>query len=96
MKTKEIKKLDIESVRKVCIENNWFTCGTSKQYDAMLMKVDQLGEITSDDLLSVAQEILEHSNAEKELKAYECTEKEYLLNMICKLNAHTYSYFEFI
>lgn len=64
----EIRKIDAYKVRNLCIERNWFTCGTNEEYGDLLNYGFNEVLITSDELVEMATLILEHS------------EKEYLID----------------
>lgn len=79
---REIRKIDASDIRGLCIKHNWFTRGNKAEYDVLL----QYGfgkEITTDELVEMAEIILEHSDTD-----YELTSVMYELNEIC------YTYFE--
>lgn len=65
MKIIEKQRLSTEDVRAVCIENNYYTCGTCEEYAAMFTKVrklEKLKVITAKALQTVAEDIAAHSN----------------------------------
>lgn len=57
---KEIRVLGAMSLRGLCIEKNWYTCGTCKEYDNLLSMADR-ENITTDDIVEIATDIMEHS-----------------------------------
>ena len=63
MKIKELRVWSMKDVRRECVENNWYTRGTNKDYDKMLEFVSAK-EPTNANMLKVASDILEHSNTE--------------------------------
>ena len=63
MKIKEFREWAMEDVRRECVENNWYTHGTNKDYDKMLAFVSAK-EPTNANMLKVASDILEHSTTE--------------------------------
>lgn len=67
-KYEEMKRLDAEAVRNLCIAKNWYTRGDVTAYEAMLNKVWDIEEseqsITPDQLGEIAEDILEHSDTE--------------------------------
>lgn len=65
MKIREIKKLDFESVRNLCINNNYYTRGTQREYSKILLFVDSLGNVGLKDLEYIANDILIHSEIEQ-------------------------------
>ena len=52
------------AVRDVCIHENWYTCGTSKQYDNMLWYVEN-NEPNGENLFKVACDILVHTDKDQ-------------------------------
>lgn len=65
MKIIEKQRLSTEDVRAVCIENNYYACGTCEEYAAMFAKVrklEKLKVITAKALQTVAEDIAAHSN----------------------------------
>lgn len=63
---KEIKESitwDAESVRSMCVWNNWYDAGNGAQYDAMLNFVTD-NKPTKQNIYTVACDILEHSTEE--------------------------------
>lgn len=57
---KEIRKLSATALRGLCIEENWYTCGTCKEYDNLLSMTEK-ENITTDDIVEIATDIMEHS-----------------------------------
>lgn len=80
---KEIRKISADKIRGLCIKHNWFTCGTNEEYGVLLDYGFSDKEITTDELVEMAELILEHSDTD-----YEITSVMYELNKIC------YTYFE--
>ena len=52
---------DMETVRTYCIKNQYYTCGTGKEYDSMLHFVES-HKPTNNALFRVAKDIFEHSD----------------------------------
>jgi len=65
MKYIETRILSRESLRSLCISNNWYTCGDNEQYDRLLDRLnDKDGcpeNMTTDKLAEIADDIMEHS-----------------------------------
>lgn len=80
---KEIRKIDAAKIRGLCIKHDWFTNGTNEEYGVLLQYGFSGKEITTDELVEMAELILEHSDTD-----YEITSVMYELNQIC------YTYFE--
>ena len=84
---REVKKIDEIKIRSLCIEKNWFTNGNEKDYFKLLNYGFSGKEITTDDLVEMAEMICERSEYES-IKEYEFTSIMFELNECC------YSYFE--
>lgn len=56
---------DYDSVRETCIRGQFYTCGTCKDYEAMLQFVEE-NEPTTENLFTVAVDIWNHSDSELE------------------------------
>lgn len=62
MKIKEIRVLYPEKIRSMCIENNWYTRGTSEDYDNMFTTVyNSRKKVTNNLLYKIACDIFVHS-----------------------------------
>lgn len=80
---KEVRKIDADKIRSLCISKDWFTNGTNEEYAVLLAYGFDGKEITTDELVEMAELILEHSDTD-----YEITSVMYELCQIC------YTYFE--
>lgn len=59
---KETRKINSNSVRKLCIEKGWYTAGTNEEYAHLLFDiVGRIGNVTSDELVEIATDIKDHS-----------------------------------
>lgn len=67
----ETRKIFWNDLRNLCIRNNWYTCGTVKEYQKMLNICDK-DNITTNDIVKIAQDIMDHSskNDDRELTSY--------------------------
>jgi hypothetical protein len=64
----EKRVLDLDDVRALCIRKNWYTKGTVKQYDNLLLNlVDKKEKIETADIVEIASDILKHSVTDYEL-----------------------------
>lgn len=65
MKYIETRHLTTAKVRRLCIKNNWYTCGDNEEYAAMFAKLhDEEGNLvhmTADKLFEIAEDIYAHS-----------------------------------
>lgn len=66
---KEKRFISWDEVRRLCIEKRWYTRGTNEQYTELAIFVEDLEEVTTEDLVIIANDILEHSNTEYDLEA---------------------------
>lgn len=66
MKFNETRTMSASKLRSVCIKNNWYTCGTCKEYDRLFDRLyDCCGcedHLTTEKLVEIAEDIWEHSN----------------------------------
>lgn len=60
----ETRKIFWDDLRNLCIKNHWYTCGTVKEYQKML-DICKKDNITTKDIVKIAQDIMEHSNKEE-------------------------------
>lgn len=68
-KYREVKSIDFESVRGKCIEKRWYTRGTTKEYTALADYILDLEEVTTENLVVIANDILEHSETDYNIEA---------------------------
>ncbi len=65
---REVRRILSEDLRELCIRNNWYTRGDCKAYSHLLNELAHEKEnITTDDIVEIAQDILEHSDTDQEL-----------------------------
>jgi hypothetical protein len=69
MKIKETRFLYSGDLRSLCIENNWYTHGTSEHYGKLLNKVDEIKNVTKDHIYYIANDIKVHSDTEQEVES---------------------------
>lgn len=61
MKAKEMKRWSSDDVRYCCIKNNYYTRGTTEQYDRMLKQVDWCDpDLTN--IFVIAKDIFDHTD----------------------------------
>lgn len=64
---REIRKIHADSLRNLCIAKNWYTKGNNTEYYHLLHGMAEEKEnITTDDIVEIAQDIIEHSNTDQE------------------------------
>lgn len=68
MKVKEIRKIDFEKVRAMCISNDLYSCGTNEEYEHLLLHLcNDFENQKTEDLIEIALNILNHSETTIEL-----------------------------
>ena len=92
-KVKESRVLYSDSVRSLCIKNEWYTCGTSSDYKKLLDYVASKRTFTINDIKKVAINIYNHSDIDKLASEYSCENELYLNHILYEiLNIITYSF----
>lgn len=66
---KEVRTVSWDEVRSLCIAKRWYTKGNNEQYSALAGYIFNLEKVTTEDLVYIASDILEHSNTEYDLEA---------------------------
>ena len=67
MKIKETRKISALDLRKLCIERNWYTRGDCEEYENLLFNLaDSKENITTEDIVAIAEDIMEHSDIDGE------------------------------
>lgn len=61
---RETRRLYRDDLRRLCIENNWYTRGANVEYEKMLTFADNCQNITTADIVKIATDIISHSNTE--------------------------------
>lgn len=95
MKIKEVKKIDTDKLRNICIKNNWYTRGTNREYSNMF-KMCEKDNISTNDLYEIAKDIYEHTSVEdaKSGCSVEYSDIENILNMMIYVNESSYVFYE--
>lgn len=79
----ENRTLSASDLRSLCIRNNWYTCGTCAEYEALFNRLyDEDGcpmNLTTEKLAQIADDIMAHS----EISDYTITTVMYELNKAC-------------
>ena len=79
----ENRTMSASDLRALCIRNNWYTCGTCKEYEALFNRLyDEDGcpvNLTTKKLAEIADDIMAHS----EISDYTITSVMYELNRVC-------------
>ena len=85
----EIRKINGNDLRNLCIKENWFTCGNNEEYSKIFDFVYDKKEIDLNDIQQLAIYIYEHS----EMSHY-TDYQEMLQDVMYKLNEIATNYFE--
>lgn len=95
MKIKEIKRIDQNKLRNMCINNNWYTTGTTSDYSNMF-KMCQRDNITVNQLYKIAKDIYDHTNINtaKQGCSSDYSDNENILNMMIYVNDCSYVFYE--
>ena len=65
---KEIRQINADSLRRLCISKRRYTGGDNAAYNHLLYDLaDDKENITTEDIVEIAQDIMEHSNTDQEL-----------------------------
>ena len=57
---KEVRRLGADSLRMLCIARSWYTLGNNEEYSNLLDMANR-EHITTDDIVEIATDIIEHS-----------------------------------
>ena len=60
----ETRTISYFDLRNLCIINNWFTHADCRQYDEFLTKAGNLKNITTDDLVELATDVMEWNDTD--------------------------------
>lgn len=95
MKVKEIRRLDTDKLRSMCIKNNWYTSGSNEDYINMF-KMCEKDNITINQLFKIAKDIYEHTNVDRATQgcSNEYSDNDNILNMMIYINDCTYVFYE--
>lgn len=63
MKAKEMRWMDMDDLRALCISHEWFTMGTNDEYERLL-SMTKVHSITTARLLKMAKTIMRYSDPE--------------------------------
>ena len=55
------RELRFEDVRRVCVDNNLYTKGFNEDYEKLMLYVKLCIDLQDDELITIAQDILNHS-----------------------------------
>ena len=97
MKIKEIKRIDTDKLRNICINNNWYTRGTNSDYMNMF-KMCEKDNISTNQLYKIAKDIYEHTDIESATNGCDAdySDDENILNMMIYVNDASYVFYEIV
>ena len=97
MKVKEIKRIDTDKLRHICINNNWYTCGSNADYMNMF-KMCEKDNISTNQLYKIAKDIYEHTDvaSAKTGCSTDYSDDENILNMMIYVNDASYVFYEIV
>lgn len=67
---KETRKLYSTDVRKLCIENKWYTKGTCDEYEKMFNYINSCEDFKTENIVYVAKDIKDHSDTEQDITSF--------------------------
>lgn len=62
---KEVRRLTSTDLRALCIREDWYTGGNNAEYYNLMCKVDNMYQISTDNIVELATDIIEHSETAK-------------------------------
>jgi hypothetical protein len=74
------KRIFRDELRNLCINKDWYTCGTVEQYDRLFDKLHD--DMTEEEIVNVAIDIYDHSEVEKTAEEYGCSYEEVFDNIV--------------
>lgn len=74
------KRIFRDELRRLCINKDWYTCGTVEQYDRLFNKLHD--DMTDEEILYVARDIYKHSAIERFAREYGVPEEEVFDNIV--------------
>ena len=90
---KELRKLNSNDVRLLCIRHNYYTKGNNEQYGNLLESIyqNEMFNTTTHDIVRIATDILEHSNLDYNMGS----KNDYLKNIAFELFEICHTFLEF-
>ena len=64
---KELRKLSMEKIIRMCIDNDFYTCGDCEEYDRMLTYANNVKRATTKEIEKIATDIKEHSDTDDQV-----------------------------
>lgn len=63
VKFKETRRISASELRKLCVQQDWYTGGTVEEYEHLLLDLaDNKENITTADIVEIAYDIINHSD----------------------------------
>lgn len=90
---KEIRRLDSTDLRALCIREDWYTGGTNEEY-YNLMQMTERENITTDDIVEIATDIIEHSERAKQAFERASGGEDFYLHVMYLVAEACYTFFE--
>ena len=91
---REIRKLSSSSLRALCIKEDWYTGGDNAEYYNLMRKVDNMYNITTDNIVELATDIIEHSATAKADFEKATGGEDFYLHVMYLIAEACYSIFE--
>lgn len=91
---KEIKRIDTDKLRGICIKNNWYTKGNNEEYSNMFSMCD-VDNVTTELLYEIAKDIYEHTDVKNSTNgcSNDYSDMENILNMMIYVNDTSYVFY---
>ena len=93
MKIKVEKRLHADDVQRLCIKQNYYTCGDIEAYDKMLTMCNS-NKVTNQLIYKIAVDIAIHSDLDRIYNQYGVSYKEFLEALMFEINKLTDTFFE--
>lgn len=92
---KEVRKLGATALRALCIREDWYTGGDNEEYSRLLNMANR-ENITTDDIVEIATDIIEHSDmaVERYRKSGGLSFGECYTHVMFLIAEKCYTYFE--
>lgn len=93
-KIETIKTIDFYDLRNLCIRKNWYTNGSTSEYNNML-QIANKENITAEDIYKTAVDIIEHSNLENYANScgMNTDDNEFIENVMYEIECITHTFF---
>ena len=74
--TKTKRTINSMDLRKLCIEQQYYTRGDNEAYEKLLTYVQNNEDINDSAVIAIADNIFDHSDIDRIMKEYNCNEDE--------------------